>query len=216
VKLRLFNYWRSSASQRVRIALGLKGLEYEYVVVNILKKEQQTDAYRAMNPIAQVPTLELTEDDGTVVTLTQSLPIIEFLDERFPDSPLLPTDRVLRAKTRALAEIVNSGIQPLQNLPVMGRLDELGVNAKETFVPGFIASGLVAYAKAAAQTAGAFSVGDTPSIADCFLVPQLGAARRFNVPLDAHTQLLSIEANCLALPAFVNAAPDRQQDAVKS
>ena len=215
MKLRLFNYWRSSASQRVRIGLNLKGLEYEYLVVNIVKQEQFAEAYLAKNPISQVPTLEITEDDGTVRSLTQSLPILEYIDDRFPETPLLPRDPYLRARARALAEIVNSGIQPLQNLSVMKRLEELSVNAKEAFVPGFIASGLAAYAKAAADVAGEFSVGNSPTIADCCLIPQLGAARRFNVSLDGLQQLVAIEAACLALPAFAKAAPEQQQDAVK-
>ena len=97
MKLRLFNYWRSSASHRVRIALGLKGLEYEYVVVNILNKDQFAETYRAMNPMSQVPTLEVTEDNGDVHTITQSLPILEFLEERFPEVPILPREGTHRA-----------------------------------------------------------------------------------------------------------------------
>ena len=214
MKLRLLNYWRSSASHRVRIGLRLKGLEFEYLVVNIVKQEQFADVYRAKNPIAQVPTLEIIEDDGTVLLLTQSLAILQYLDERFPPTPLLPTDRYLRARARSLAEIVNSGIQPMQNLATAKRLEELGVAAKD-WAQGFIASGLAAYAKAAADVAGHFSVGDSPTIADCCLIPQLYAARRYNVALDELTLLTDIEARCLALPAFVKAAPDQQPDAVK-
>ena len=116
IKLVLHNYWRSSASHRVRIGLHLKGLAYDYVAVNILHKEQHADAYRAKNPMAQVPTLEVTEDDGSVRAITQSLPILEYLDERFRTPPILPADPYLRARCRMLAEIVNAGIQPLQNL----------------------------------------------------------------------------------------------------
>jgi len=224
MKLRLWNYWRSSASQRVRIGLGLKQLAFEYLVINIVKQEQFAETYRAKNSIAQVPTLEIVHDDGTVHTVTQSLPILEYLDERFPEVPLLPKDLYLRAKCRALSEIVNSGIQPMQNLSTTDRLKELGIEAKQ-WAPGFIASGLIALGRAAAETSGKFLVGDAPTIADCCLVPQLGAARRFHVLVDekladsthqdAIDRLLAIEANCLALPAFVNAAPDRQPDAVK-
>ncbi|MGE0404519.1 MAG: maleylacetoacetate isomerase [Kofleriaceae bacterium] len=233
MKLRLFNYWRSSASHRVRIALGLKGLAYEYVVVNILKKDQFADAYRTMNPMSQVPTLEVTEDDESVHTITQSLPILEFLEERFPDVPLLPNDAYLRARCRGLAEIVNSGIQPLQNLSTTKRLVQLGVDDK-AWVQAFIAEGMTALAMATAEVSGMFSVGDSPTIADCCLVPQLASARRFRL-LDADgvwaeheplpglhdlgraslDALLAIEKRCLALPAFANAAPDRQPDAVK-
>jgi maleylpyruvate isomerase len=236
VKLRLFNYWRSSASHRVRIALGLKGLAYEYAVVNILQKDQFADPYRAMNPMSQVPTLEVTEDEGMVHTITQSLPIMEFLEERFsgPDVPrLLPDDAYLRARARGLAEIVNSGIQPLQNLSTTKRLVHLGVDDK-AWVKAFIAEGMMALAHATAQISGMFSVGDSPTIADCCLVPQLASARRFGL-LDADgtwaaheplpgvhepgraslDALLAIEKRCLELPAFANAAPDRQPDAVK-
>ena len=118
MKLKLHNYWRSSASHRVRIALALKQLAYEYVAVDIIAPgggANKTPAYRDKNPMMQVPTLEITEDDGRVHALAQSLPILEFLDERFGGAPLLPEDPYLRARARALAEIVNSGIQPLQN-----------------------------------------------------------------------------------------------------
>lgn len=233
MKLRLFNYWRSSASHRVRIALGLKGLEYEYVVVNILNKDQFAETYRAMNPMSQVPTLEVTEDNGDVHTITQSLPILEFLEERFPEVPILPRDAYLRARSRGLAEIVNSGIQPLQNLSVTKRLVQLGVDDK-AWVKSFIAEGMNALALATAEVSGMFSVGDSPTIADCCLVPQLASARRFGL-LDADgawaqfpplpelhdpgravlDALLAIEKRCLSMPAFANAAPDRQPDAVK-
>ena len=214
MKLVLHNYWRSSASHRVRIALGLKSLAYEYVAVNILKHEQQGDAYRAMNPIAQVPTLEITEDDGTVATITQSLPIIEYLDERWPEHRLLPSNLLLRARARALAEIVNSGIQPLQNLSTTKAVKKLGGDEAE-WPKAFIANGLAAYARLAGDVAKAFSVGDAPSIADCCLIPQLASARRFGVDYQQHELLVKIETNCLALPAFQKAAPDQQPDAVK-
>jgi maleylpyruvate isomerase len=215
VKLVLHNYWRSSASHRVRIALGLKQLPYEYVVVNILHKEQHADAYRAMNPMAQVPTLEITEDDGSVHALTQSLPIIEFLDERFPERPVLPKDPYLRARARALAEIVNAGIQPFQNLSTTKRIKALGGD-DAAWTKDYIATGLTAFERTARDTAGQFCVGDAPSLADCCLVPQLASARRFGAELIHHDLLLAIEARCLALPAFAAAAPDKQPDAVKS
>jgi maleylpyruvate isomerase len=215
VKLVLHSYWRSSASHRVRIGLQLKELAYDYVAVNILKHGQHADAYRAKNPMAQVPTLEITEDDGTVHAIAQSLPILEYLDERWPAHPLMPTDLLLRARTRALAEIINSGIQPLQNLTTTKKLVTAGVD-DAAWVRGFISDGLAAFAKLAAATAGQFCVGDAPTIADCFLVPQLASARRFNADIAALTQLLDIEKRCLALPAFARAMPDQQPDAVKS
>lgn len=217
MRLALHNYWRSSASHRVRIGLGLKGLAYSYVVVNIVDKQQQTDAYRAKNPIAQVPTLEITEADNTVRVLTQSLPILEYLDERWPEPPILPRDPYLRGRARSLAEIVNSGIQPLQNLSTTKKLEAAGVPSAP-WVQGFIADGLTAFARALEDVAGTFCVGDAPTIADCCLVPQLASARRFSVDLAQPTfeRLLAIEARCLAMPAFAKAMPDRQPDAVKS
>src|SRR5262249_35171120 len=144
MKLVLFNYWRSSASHRVRIGLSLKQLAYEYSVVNILTKDQHADAYRAKNPMAQVPTLEITEDDGTVHALTQSLPILEYLEERFPAPAILPEDPYLRARCRALAEIVNAGIQPLQNLSTTKQVVAFGGDAA-AWPKSFIADGLAAF-----------------------------------------------------------------------
>ncbi len=218
MKLVLHNYWRSSASHRVRIGLGLKQLAYEYVAVNILRHDQHADAYRARNPMAQVPTLEITEDDGTVHAITQSLPILEYLDERFAGAgtaPLLPRELYLRARARGLAELINSGIQPLQNLSTTKKLKQAGVD-DGPWVRDFITSGLNAFAAATAGIAGAFCVGDAPTIADCCLVPQLASARRFNADIAHHTQLLAIEQRCLALPAFAQAMPDEQPDAVRS
>ena len=214
MKLVLHNYWRSSASHRVRIGLGLKQLPYDYAIVNIVAREQHAAAYRSKNPMAQVPTLEITEDDGTVHALTQSLPILEFLDERFPEPPIMPKDLYLRARMRGLAEIVNSGIQPLQNMATTKQVVALGGDAA-VWPKSFIADGLAAFERAARDVAGKFCVGDAPTVADCCLIPQLASARRFGVDLAQHELLFAIEARCLALPAFANASPDNQPDAVK-
>jgi maleylpyruvate isomerase len=214
MKLVLHNYWRSSASHRVRIGLGLKKLPYEYVVVNIVRSEQHAQQYRDRNPMAQVPTLVIDEDDGSVRSLSQSLPILEYLDERFPDPPIMPKDLYLRAKTRALAEIVNSGIQPMQNLSTTRAVKAFGGD-EVVWPKSFIADGLVAFERVAADVAGTFCVGNAPTIADCCLIPQLASARRFGVDITKHSLLLGIEERCLALPAFADAAPDRQPDAVK-
>lgn len=215
MKLVLHNYWRSSASHRVRIGLHLKGLAFEYVAVNLRDGAQHAEAYKTKNPMELVPTLEIREDDGTLRELTQSLPILEYLDERWPDPPLLPRDAYLRARTRALAEIVNSGIQPHQNLATIYRLKALGLD-EMAYARDFIARGLAAYERLAADVAGTFSVGDAPSIADCTLVPQLHAARRFGVDITSLTLLRAIEEHCLVLPAFNAAAPETQLDAVKA
>ena len=213
-KLVLHNYWRSSASHRVRIGLALKGLAYEYVAVNIVKADQFADAYRAKNPMAQVPTLEITEDDGRVSAITQSLPILEYLDERWPEPAIMPKDLYLRARTRLLAEIVNSGIQPLQNLTTTNQVKAFGGDVT-VWPKSFIADGLAAFERAAHETAGAYCVGDAPTIADCCLIPQLASARRFGVDITRYELLVAIEARCLAQPAFADAAPDRQPDAGK-
>ena len=221
MKLTLHNYWRSSASHRVRIGLGLKGLDYQYRAVNIIKDGGQQHAadYRAKNPMGQVPCLEVDDGDGAPLFLAQSLPILEYLDERFPHVPLLPPGEThaamaARARVRALAELVNAGIQPLQNLTTTNAVKALGGDDR-AWVQGFIASGLAAYAQAAAG-AGRFSVGDAPTLADCCLIPQLHSARRFGVDLAPYPRLRAIEDACAALPAFAAAAPDQQPDAVRA
>ncbi|MBA3465256.1 MAG: maleylacetoacetate isomerase [Deltaproteobacteria bacterium] len=209
VTLKLHNYWRSSASHRVRIALGLKGLAYEYVVVNILKSEQHASGYTTKNPMGQVPTLEL--EDGRM--LSQSLPIMEYLDEAYAEPPILPLDPYLRAKCRALAEIVNSGIQPLQNLTTTNQVTAFGGDAG-VWPRKFITDGVAAFERAIGD--GPFCCGDFATIADCCLIPQLASARRFGVDITTYPRLLAIEERCLAMPAFANAAPDRQPDAVRT
>lgn len=213
VTLVLHNYWRSSASYRVRIGLALKGLAYEYVAVNLLDSTQLGEAYRAKNPMAQVPTLEITEADGTVRSIAQSLPILEYLDERFPEPPILPGDPYLRAKARGIAEAINSGIQPFHNLSTTKRLKALGVD-DAAWTRDLVGTGLAGVTRLVGATAGAFCVGDSPTIADCCLIPQLASARRFGVDVSPYSLLLEIEQRCLALPAFAAAAPDRQPDAV--
>jgi maleylpyruvate isomerase len=210
----LHNYWRSSASYRVRIGLGLKGLAFEYAAVNVLAGEQFAGTYRDKNPLAQVPTLEIAEDSGARSSLTQSLAILEYLDERWPEPPIMPRDPYLRARARMLAEIVNAGIQPLQNSGTMRRIKALGGDELEWARP-FIGDGLAAFARGAAETAGAFCIGDAPTIADCCLVPQLAFVHRFKIELDPICdRLLEIEARCVALPAFAKARPEVQPDAV--
>lgn len=210
----LHNYWRSSASYRVRIALGLKKLPWTYHSVHLIKDggQQKTAEFRAKNPMAQLPTLEIIEDDGSHTVLSQSLPIIEYLDDRFPDIKLLPADVYLRARARALAEIVNSGIQPLQNLTTTRKVTELGGDER-AWVKHFMAPGLEAFAASAADVAGDFAVGNTPTIADTALQPQLFSAHRFGVDFTHLPLLVALEKRYAAIPAFADAHPDQQPDA---
>lgn len=211
--LRLHNYFRSSASYRVRIALAHKNVPYEYVPVHLVRHggEQLMAPHHAKNPMDQVPALELVLD-GTSRVVAQSVAIIELLEELFPEPALFPRDPYLRARTRELVEIVNSGIQPHQNLSPMRRLDQLGEGAGRLHAQHYNRVGLAAYEERVKDTAGRFSIGDEVSAADLFLYPQLTTARRFEVDLDVYPTLLAIEAHCKALPAFQAAAPDRQPD----
>jgi maleylpyruvate isomerase len=210
--LRLYSYWRSSSAWRVRIGLALKQLAHEVVAVDLLAQEQFGDAHRARNPMAQVPVLEVVED-GRTLRLPQSMAILEWLDERFPDPPLLPPDLDGRARVRALAEHVNSGIQPMQNALVLRILREKVPGWDREWARSFIARGLDALERAVADGAGRFCHGDAPGLADCYLVPQLYNGRRFGVDLAPFPTLLRIEAACAALPAFAKAHPDVQPDA---
>jgi maleylpyruvate isomerase len=214
--MRLYSYWRSSCAYRVRIILGLKGLPYEYVPIDIAPavSAQRADAYAAINPMQQVPTLEWTEGER-VVRLTQSVAIAELLDERYPDPPLLPAQPLARARVRELVEVVNAGIQPLQNSGVLAELRRLeGDAAARGWAAHAMTRGLAALEAHAQHHAGRFLVGDTPTLADAFLVPQLYNARRFGVELGAYTRLLAVDAAAAALPAFERARPEAQPDAV--
>lgn len=208
--MRLYSYWRSSCSYRVRIALALKGIEAELHPVHLVADggQQRASEYTAINPMQQVPALVLA--DGT--TLVQSLPIMEYLEEVFPQPPLLPADPIARARVRALAEVVNSGIQPVQNLSVLERVDELG-GSKWEWARHFIGRGLAALEATAQATSGRFLVGDAPTIADACLVPQLYNARRFELDLSLYPRLSAVDAECAMLEAFQVAHPDRQPDA---
>lgn len=211
--MKLHGYWRSSCTYRVRIALNLKELPVTIVPVHLLEGAQREETFTEVNPSAQVPVLEV-EHEGTRVALAQSMAILEYLEEQHPEPALLPHDPILRARTRQLAEIVNAGIQPLQNLLVMQKLQrEHSVDA-QAWCAFHIRRGLSAYQAVAQTTAGAFSVGDRPTIADCLLVPQLYNARRFDIDVAAELPLLArIDERCAELEAFSAAHPDRQPDA---
>lgn len=206
----LHGYFRSTASWRVRIALGLKGLEAVQVAHHLRKGEQRAPAYLALNPQGLLPSL--VTDDGAV--LTQSLAIIEYLDEIAPEPALLPAEPVLKAKVRAVAQAVACDIHPVQNLKVLQRLRELGLGEElvQAWASTTIEEGLDAVDRLLADQSGPFAFGDAPSLADLCIVPQLGNARRFGVEL-RWPRLLALEAACLELPAFQNAAPGQQPDA---
>ncbi len=213
--MKLYSYWRSSCSWRVRIALNLKGLAYTYEPVHLMKDggQQNSEAYRDLNPMRTVPTLEF-EEGGVVRRLSQSLAIMEYLEERYRTPPLLPADPLLRARVRMLAEMVNSGIQPLQNLSVLQFVKNELKGDEKVFAGHWNARGLTAFEAAVKETAGTFCLGETVSIADICLVPQLFGARRYGVDLAQFPTLTRIEAACEKLPAFQAAHPDRQPDAV--
>lgn len=212
--MKLYNYFRSSASYRVRIALNLKGLPFEYASVHLTRGggEQFSPAYRELNSQALVPVLE---DGGE--RITQSLAIIEYLDEKYPEPPLLPRSPGDRARVRALALTAACEIHPLNNLRVLNYLSrELGIdgNAKTAWYRHWVGLGLDALeADVARAPTGRFCHGDSPGLADCCLVPQLFNARRFECDLSRYPNLLAIEANCMAIAAFRDAAPDKQIDA---
>ena len=209
--MKLHGYFRSAAAYRVRIAVNLKKLAVEHVPHHLRKGEQRAPAYLALNPQGLVPTLEL--DDGTA--LTQSLAIIEWLDETYPDPRLLPSDPLARARIRAFAQVLSSDTHPIQNLKILNRLRSLGLDeaAVTAWAGGINADGLAACEALIEREPGPFCFGAQPTLADICLVPQLGNARRFKADVTWFPRLLEAEAAATALPAFADAAPDRQPDA---
>jgi maleylpyruvate isomerase len=208
--MKLHGYFRSSASYRVRIALNLKGLTADHLPHHLRKGEQRDPAYLAINPQGLVPTL----DDGGVI-LTQSLAIIEWLDETYPEPPLLPQDPLRRAKVRAFAMALACDTHPVQNLKVLARLRQLGLPEEQVtdWAAWANREGLSACETLISGEAGPFCFGATPTIADLCLIPQLANARRFGVVLEAFPRLLNAETAAKAIEAFADAAPDRQPDA---
>ncbi len=212
--MKLYDYFRSSAAFRVRIALNLKGLAPERVFVHLRKGDQRADEYLALNPQGLVPTL--VADDGTV--LTQSLAIMEWLDETYPQPPLLPADPAGRARVRSIALAIACDIHPIDNLRVLTYLTgTLGATEEQRngWYKYWIDVGLEALeTRLARDTAtGRFCHGERPTLADVCLVPQLANARRVAFDFAPYPTLTRIEAACLALPAFANAVPAKQPDA---
>ncbi len=204
----LYDYRRSSAAYRVRIALNLKGVDYESRPINLVEGEQKSDDYRALNPEGLVPMLEI---DGH--RLTQSLAIIVYLDQTLPDPPLMPRDPVDGAHVRAMAMVVACDIHPLNNLRVLKYLSgPLGIpeEQRDRWYAHWITEGLTALETMSKPGSGRFLFGDEPTIADVCLVPQLYNARRFNVPIGDYPTLLRADENANRLEAFAAAHPDRQ------
>jgi maleylpyruvate isomerase len=211
VPMKLHGYFRSSASYRVRIALNLKGLSAEHLPHHLRKGEQCAPSYLAINPQGLVPTLE----NGAGAILTQSLAIIEWLDETHPQPPLLPKDPLRRAKVRAFALVLACDTHPVQNLKVLARLRQLGLAEEKVTEWAAWANreGLAACETLIANEPGPFCFGAAPTLADLCLVPQLANARRFGVDLAAFPRLLRAETAAKNNKAFADAAPERQPDA---
>ncbi|WP_191601129.1 maleylacetoacetate isomerase [Marinomonas algicola] len=207
----LYSYWRSSASYRVRIALALKGLPYDTSYVHLVKGggEQHSAVYKSLNTQGLVPSWQCEEG-----VLTQSLAIIEYINECYPDAPLLPTEPFARAKARAMAQVMACETHPINNLRVLQYLrtsvglDDQAVNS---WYQHWVREGLDALALMVEDDG--FCYGNTPSIADICLIPQMYNARRFHLDVTDYPKLCRIEANCLALDAFKQAVPEAQADA---
>lgn len=207
----LHGYWRSGAAYRTRIALALKGLVYEQQGVDLRTGAQRSEAFVALNPQGMVPALEV---QGAV--LTQSPAILEWLEETHPAPALLPPGPVDRAHVRAMAALIGCDIHPLNNLRVGKALREtFGADqaAVDSWAERWIVPGFEALESLVARHGAGWCFGDAPTLADCYLIPQIYSARRFNVPLDAFPRLLAIDAAAALHPAFIAAHPDNQPDA---
>ena len=210
--MELYNYYRSSASWRVRIALALKGLDYDYLPIHLVRKEQSEPGFAQLSGTGLVPLLVL--DDGR--RLHQSMAIIEYLEETVPEPPLLPRDALGRARVRALAQDVACEIHPLNNTRVLAYLtDTLGVSdgAKSAWIQRWIEGGLEVVERQLADQPSTFCHGDSPGLADCLLVPQVFNARRFECRLDHVPNVVRVHAACMAHEAFSSTQPSACPDA---
>ncbi|MGO4704404.1 maleylacetoacetate isomerase [Microvirga sp. 2MCAF38] len=208
--MKLYGYFRSSAAYRVRIALNIKGQSYATVPINLLKGEQLEAPYRSINPQARVPALDIGE-----TILIQSPAILEYIEETYPEPPLLPADGVERARIRAVSAIIGCDIHPLNNLTALKYLKHtLGHDqpAIDAWYAHWIRQGFDVIERLIQPEPYAF--GAVPTLADIYLVPQVFNARRFNIALDAYPNIAAVDAACLEHPAFQAAAPERQSDAV--
>jgi len=214
----LHGYFRSTTSWRVRIVLNLKGLDYDVVPVHLLREggQQYSDAYQTLNPVGEVPSLEVRGEGGEVVAcLAQSVAIMEFLEERHPEPPLLPSEPLLRAQTRQLVEVVNSSIHPVQNLKVMRQLTaDFGTDRAANFdwARRWIARHFEGLERLVERTSGAHAVGDSLSLADVVIVPQVFNARRFGVDMSRFPRLEALDASAAHNACFEAARPEQQID----
>ena len=210
--MELYNYFRSSASWRVRIALALKRLDHDYLPIHLVKNEQSSPEYMATSGTGLVPLLVL--DDGQ--KLHQSMAIIEYLDETVPEPPLLPRDALGRARVRALAQDIACEIHPLNNVRVLGYLGGtlgLGDDAKSAWIHRWIEGGLAVVERQLAAQPSTFCHGETPGLADCVLVPQIFNAQRFKCNLENLPNVMRVHAACMALEAFSSTQPSACPDA---
>lgn len=210
--MKLYGYWRSSATWRVRIGLALKGLDADVVPVDLKNGQQRDVSHRQRSPLGQVPVLEWNEGEKTR-QLSQSLAILQWLDTIHPSPALLPQSPWERARAWQLAEAINAGTQPLQNLHTQRRLKQISTASTADWSHDFIVEGLDALETMASQEPGRFLVGDQPSIADCCLIPQLYNARRYGCDMQRWPRLRAVESAALQLPAFTDTHPNRQPDA---
>jgi maleylacetoacetate isomerase len=211
MRLTLHSAWRSSAAYRVRIGLNLKGLAYDTAPVNLVANQHQSPAFAALNPQQLLPALEV---DGRV--LTQSLAILDWLDETVPAPPLLPADPFDRAQVRAMAQIVASDIHPVNNLRILRALTDLGVDepGRQAWIGRWITDGFTALETMVARHGAGYAFGETPTLADCCLVPQVYNAERFKTDLTPFPALRAVAARCAEHPAFAAAHPNQQPDAI--
>lgn len=214
--MKLWAYWRSSCSWRVRLALELKGLAYEAIAVHLIREggEQHAESFARQSPLRQVPVLEV-EHAGRTALLTQSVAILEYLEEAHPEPALLPKCPVERAHVRSMVECVNSGIQPLQNLHVLQQIEQLGQD-KKAWAVHFLERGLTALEALAARSAGVYLAGEQVTLADVCSIPQLYNARRFGLDLARYPTLVAAERVCESLPPFQRAHANAQADAERS
>ena len=212
--MKLYSYFRSSAAYRVRIALNLKNLSYEVIPVHLINNggEQRSQAYTQLNPTQLVPTLSIGE-----AAIGQSLAILEYLEEQFPQVPLLPKDALQRAHVRSFAQHIACDIHPINNLRVLQYLSQdlqISDEQKQAWYAHWIHKGFTALETDLAQRNTDFCFGETPTIADCYLVPQVYNAQRFKLDLSAYPNILKVNHNCNQVPAFQLAAPEQQIDAI--